>query len=91
MRSIRTALALLTVVAGIAACGSEQALVFELPASPLAEKYDTYRDEILPDEAERAWEQISWYPTYAEGLGEAARQGKPVLLWVMNGHPQGCT
>ena len=53
--------------------------------------YDTYRDEVLPDPAERKWEQIAWYPNYADGLAEAARQEKPVMLWVMNGHPLGCT
>ena len=49
------------------------------------------RAEILPSAAERAWEEIDWIPTYAGGLQEGARQGKPVMLWVMNGHPLGCT
>lgn len=91
MRAIRTALAVLTIAAGTAACGSEQVQVVELYSSPLAQRYEAYRAEILPDEGERAWEQIRWYPSYAEGLREAADQGKPVLLWVMNGHPLGCT
>ena len=91
MREIRTTLALLAILAGTAACGTKHVDVIELPTSPLAQKYEAYRAAILPDEGERAWEQIRWYPSYAEGLREAADQGKPVLLWVMNGHPLGCT
>lgn len=49
------------------------------------------RAEILPDASERRWEAIDFLPSYAAGLKAASEQGKPMLLWVMNGHPLGCT
>ncbi|MDJ0975674.1 MAG: hypothetical protein QNJ98_14525 [Planctomycetota bacterium] len=52
---------------------------------------ENYRDRILPTPAEAAWEEIDWHPSYAEGLRESSRQQKPLMLWVMNGHPLGCT
>lgn len=42
-------------------------------------------DELAPLEG------LDWQPTFADGLQTAAAQGKPVLLWTMNGHPLGCT
>lgn len=49
------------------------------------------RQEILPSPAERRWEEIEFLPSYAGGLKTAAEQQKPLMLWVMNGHPLGCT
>ena len=46
---------------------------------------------VMPDEAERRWEQIEFLPSYAVGLKAASDQQKPLMLWVMNGHPLGCT
>ena len=46
---------------------------------------------VLPSAAERRWEEIDWQATYADGLKASADQQKPLMLWVMNGHPLGCT
>ena len=50
-----------------------------------------WRERILPAPSELAWMQIPWRPSFAEGIIEARSQGRPLLLWVMNGHPLGCT
>lgn len=50
-----------------------------------------WADHIIAPETELAWEQIPWRPSFLTGLREAAAAEKPVLLWVMNGHPLGCT
>ena len=50
-----------------------------------------WRKQILPAESELAWMKIPWRPSFAEGIIEARAQGRPLLLWVMNGHPLGCT
>ena len=55
------------------------------------ESYEHWRDAILPSEAELACETIAWLPSFGEGVAAAARKGRPLLLWVMNGHPLGCT
>lgn len=36
-------------------------------------------------------QSIPWETSFAAGLKTADKAGKPVLLWVMNGHPLGCT
>jgi hypothetical protein len=53
--------------------------------------YDAWRDHILPAKDELAWEKIPWLTTFHDGISAAKKAKKPLLLWVMNGHPLGCT
>ena len=46
--------------------------------------------EILPSEDESAWQKIAWKTDLLEARREAARTGKPIYLWEMDGHPLGC-
>ena len=46
---------------------------------------------LAPAPEEIAWESIPWRGTFREGLTDAGAAGKPLLLWLMNGHPLGCT
>jgi len=46
---------------------------------------------ILPEPVELTFEGIPWHPQLAPGFLAANQAQKPVLLWVMNGHPLGCT
>jgi hypothetical protein len=55
------------------------------------ENYAVWRDHILPDPNELAWEQIPWLTTFKDGILAADAARKPLLLWTMNGHPLGCT
>ena len=55
------------------------------------ETYEVWRDHILPDSSEMAWEKIPWLSTFKDGILAANVQQKPLLLWTMNGHPLGCT
>jgi hypothetical protein len=41
-------------------------------------------------ETER-WMEIPWEPDLAKARERAAREGKPLLMWIMDGHPLGCT
>ena len=50
-----------------------------------------WHDFIKPTREEIAWAQIPWLTTFYDGLVESDRTQKPLLLWVMNGHPLGCT
>ena len=73
--------------------------VAQAPAVPKAaadidltdENYRQWRDHILPDAGELAWEQIPWLTTFKDGILAADAADKPLLLWTMNGHPLGCT
>ena len=53
--------------------------------------FHTLRDQIIPAQEQLRWKQIPWRPTLWEGVQDAHRMEKPVLLFVMNGHPLGCT
>ena len=37
------------------------------------------------------WEEIPWETDLGAARARAAREGKPLLMWVMDGHPLGCT
>lgn len=46
---------------------------------------------IKPKPEESKWEQIPWLTDLWEARQQAAAEGKPILLWEMDGHPLGCT
>ena len=55
------------------------------------ENYVKWRDYTLPQANEERWRNIPWFATFEEGVAEAQKSEKPILLWVMNGHPLACT
>ena len=62
------------------------------PAQDLtAETFDTWAEYIRPAAAECSWQDIHWLESLGKGVAAGAEDRKPVLLWAMNGHPQGCT
>ena len=52
---------------------------------------DAWRARIDPSPEELAADTLPWEPNLLAGVREAAKQDKPLFLWVMNGHPLGCT
>jgi hypothetical protein len=46
---------------------------------------------LTPRDSELAWESLPWLSSYSDGVLAAQEQRRPLLLWVMNGHPLGCT
>lgn len=55
------------------------------------ESFEEYKAKIGPQDFDKAWQQIDWITSYRTGLEAASLAQKPILLWVMNGHPLGCT
>ena len=45
---------------------------------------------IKPEQQSEKWQQIPWRSSLWEARQLAARAGKPILLWEMDGHPLGC-
>jgi len=45
----------------------------------------------LVPSADEKWMTIPWKTDLLEARDAAAKEGKPVFLWSMNGHPLGCT
>lgn len=54
-------------------------------------QFDKLHALIKPAEAEDKWAQIPWRTDLWDARKQAAREGKPILLWEMDGHPLGCT
>ena len=82
---MRTALRFLSLIVLLAA-----------PASLLAqdlteETYSKVRESIVLDKEESHWQKIPWRPSLAVAIDEARIENKPILLWMMNGHPCGMT
>lgn len=61
-------------------------------AEPLSPRqFEKARAVIRPQAGEDRWDQIAWRTNLWEARKEAAAEGKPILLWEMDGHPLGCT
>lgn len=45
---------------------------------------------IKPGPQTEPWQQIPWSSSLWDARKQAAREGKPILLWEMDGHPLGC-
>jgi hypothetical protein len=86
----------------VAALGSPAVVAQEVPATGSAAPVvappeltpatlQRWRDFILPEPDETAWEAIPWRESFWQAVLDGHAQRKPVLLWAMNGHPMGCT
>jgi hypothetical protein len=45
---------------------------------------------VIPTAAEDRYLSIPWRQNLMQARDEAQRIGKPLFLWIMNGHPLGC-
>jgi hypothetical protein len=61
------------------------------PVPLCAETLPAWREYILPNGDDLAYASIPWHVTFGEGMDAARAEGKPLLMWAMNGHPLGCT
>ncbi len=46
---------------------------------------------VLPDAQEDAWLKIGWHTNLMQARVLAQNANRPLFLWIMNGHPLGCT
>ena len=58
------------------------------PVTP--ERFKALHSLIKPAAAEEKWAQIPWMSGLWDARQKAAAEGKPILLWEMDGHPLGC-
>jgi hypothetical protein len=59
------------------------------PIAP--EQFSKLHTLIKPKAGEEKWTEIPWLTSLWEARQRAAKEGKPILLWEMDGHPLGCT
>lgn len=62
----------------------------DAPALRLAD-LDRWSAHLQPDPEDLRFARIPWEPTFMDGVRRADEQQRPLLLWLMNGHPLGCT
>ena len=56
------------------------------------ERFQALHAEITPrGEGEQRWAEIPWQTDLTAARAKAARERKPLLMWIMDGHPLGCT
>jgi hypothetical protein len=61
-------------------------------AEPLpTEQFARVQAAVKPCPGEDRWAEVPWLTNLWEARKQAAAQGKPILLWEMDGHPLGCT
>ena len=53
-------------------------------------EYASTLKAVRPAAGEDRFTQIPWLTSLWEARQKAAEQGKPILLWEMDGHPLGC-
>lgn len=60
-------------------------------AEPIApQEFQQLRAAIMPLAGEDKWADIPWLSNLWQARKQAAADGKPILLWEMDGHPLGC-
>ena len=71
----------------LSSLGQQAARTLELNVA----NYFKVRDALTCPEGESGWREIPWRPNLGEAIVEARQKNKPILLWMMNGHPCGMT
>jgi len=86
MRPARARSLLLCGLAGLLLAGRAAAVE---PVAP--DQFDRLAALVRPDPGEEKWAEVNWQTSLWEARQKAAKEGKPILLWEMDGHPLGCT
>jgi hypothetical protein len=54
-------------------------------------QFDSLHAEVAPQGPGERWREIPWETDINAARQRAAREGKPLFMWIMDGHPLGCT
>lgn len=52
-------------------------------------RYHELIEELTP--GDEPWLTIPWKTRLLDAQNAASREGKPIFIWAMDGHPLGCT
>ena len=64
---------------------------FSSAAEPIRpEQFNKLHALIRPGADEEKFMQIPWRTSLWDAREKAAKEGKPILIWEMDGHPLGC-
>ena len=62
-----------------------------LAAPKLSAECVKVRGLVLPNSSEASIRTIPWRTSILQGFVQAQKNDKPVMFYLMNGHPLGCT
>ncbi len=62
-----------------------------LQTPTLSADYAKRRDQVLPSTNEQSPRKIAWRISVLHGIVDAQKNDRPVMIFLMNGHPLGCT
>ena len=66
-------------------------MVFAQAALGLTEaEFQKLHRELQPN-PKATWRTIPWKTSVLDAQAAAAREGNPIFIWAMDGHPLGCT
>ncbi len=54
-------------------------------------QFDSLFELCMPPKEDAAWLELGWEIDLWKARERAAKEGKPIFLWEMDGHPLGCT
>lgn len=77
------------ILTGLALLPAASRLAAAEPIAP--DKFAAIHAVIKPHAGEGKWADLPWLSSLWEARRQAATEGKPILLWEMDGHPLGCT
>ena len=77
------------VAAGLVWLAGGVALPAAEPINP--DQFARLQALVKPTAQEERWLRIPWLTSLWEARRQAAAQGKPILLWEMDGQPLACT
>lgn len=66
------------------------ALLLAAASGMTTAEFETLHQQLQPSGAE-VWRTIPWKTSMLSAQAEAAKDGKPIFIWAMDGHPLGCT
>lgn len=55
------------------------------------ERFRALHAAVAPRGETERWAEIPWQTDLLVARAKAEREGKPLLMWIMDGHPLGCT
>jgi hypothetical protein len=65
-------------------------LLWLAPGELSVDEFKTLHAQLQPAKDE-PWRTIPWKVSLIEAQAAAARDGKLIFIWAMDGHPLGCT
>jgi hypothetical protein len=69
--------------------GTAEGTALHMPR--LSAEYAKRRDQVLPSPGEQSYRKIAWRTSVLQGVIDAQKKDRPVMIVLMNGHPLGCT